>query len=66
MFSNYVIPLFGRTGESEDFFMVLVIYGIGESAVEETIKDLLINQTMPTIAPLALVWRSYIEANGQM
>ncbi len=53
MFSNYVIPYLAERENQKIFSRVLRIYGIGESAVEETIKDLLINQTMPTIAPLA-------------
>jgi len=53
MFTNYVVPyLEGRTG-SRIFSKVLRIYGIGESAVEEMIKDLLEHQSNPTIAPLA-------------
>ncbi|HHY81054.1 MAG TPA: competence/damage-inducible protein A [Clostridiales bacterium] len=53
MFCKYVIPyLEGRTG-CRIYSKVLRIFGIGESAVEEMVKDLLLNQSNPTIAPLA-------------
>ncbi|MFO7153662.1 MAG: competence/damage-inducible protein A [Caldicoprobacter oshimai] len=53
MFENHVIPYLAQKGNEKIFSRVLRIYGIGESAVEEAIKDLLENQTNPTIAPLA-------------
>lgn len=53
MFENHVIPYLAQKGNEKIFSRVLRIYGIGESAVEEMIKDLLENQTNPTIAPLA-------------
>ncbi len=53
MFENHVIPYLAQRENQKIFSRVLRIYGIGESAVEEMIKDLLENQTNPTIAPLA-------------
>ncbi|HHT66110.1 MAG: competence/damage-inducible protein A [Caldicoprobacterales bacterium] len=53
MFLNYVSTyLAKKTGEGI-FSKVLRIFGIGESVVEELIKDLLQQQENPTIAPLA-------------
>jgi len=53
MFEDHVIPYLAQRGHEKIFSRVLRIYGIGESAVEEAINDLLVNQTNPTIAPLA-------------
>jgi nicotinamide-nucleotide amidase len=53
MFEDYVMPYLAERGHERICSRVLRIYGLGESTVEETIKDLLINQTNPTIAPLA-------------
>ncbi len=53
MFENHVIPYLAQRENQKIFSRVLRIYGIGESAVEEMIKDLLEKQTNPTIAPLA-------------
>ncbi|MFO7295753.1 MAG: competence/damage-inducible protein A [Clostridia bacterium] len=53
MFENHVIPYLTRKEDQTIFSRILRIYGIGESAVEEMIKDLLENQSNPTIAPLA-------------
>ncbi|MBM7581461.1 nicotinamide-nucleotide amidase [Caldicoprobacter guelmensis] len=53
MFENHVLPYLAQKEDQKIFSRVLRIYGIGESAVEEMIKDLLESQTNPTIAPLA-------------
>lgn len=53
MFDNHVIPYLEKFSENKIYSRVLKIFGIGESMVEEKIKDLLVNQTNPTIAPLA-------------
>ncbi|NLC44389.1 MAG: competence/damage-inducible protein A [Clostridiales bacterium] len=53
MFINEVKPyLAGKTGD-EIYSRVLRIFGVGESSVEDKIKDLLQKQGNPTIAPLA-------------
>lgn len=53
MFEKYVMPyLEGKSGE-KIFSRVLRIYGMGESMVEEKVRDLLEKQQNPTIAPLA-------------
>jgi len=53
MFINYVVPYLAGKSCHQIFSRVLRIFGIGESSVEERIKDLLIKQGNPTIAPLA-------------
>lgn len=53
MFENHVIPYLTEKEDQKIFSRVLRIYGIGESTVEEMIKDLLERQSNPTIAPLA-------------
>ncbi|WP_349410566.1 competence/damage-inducible protein A [Pseudalkalibacillus sp. SCS-8] len=55
MFMNYVIP-YVKGASQEDALIhsrVLRFYGIGESALETRIMDLIDKQTNPTIAPLA-------------
>jgi len=53
MFTDYVIPYLSKLSNKTIYSRVMKFYGIGESALEEEIKDLLENQTNPTIAPLA-------------
>lgn len=53
MFENYVIPYLESKSDVRICSKVLKIYGMGESVVEEKIKDILLHQSNPTIAPLA-------------
>lgn len=53
MFKEHVIPYLEDKSSEKIVSRVLKIYGIGESDMEEKIKNLLINQSNPTIAPLA-------------
>ncbi|MDD3839267.1 MAG: competence/damage-inducible protein A [Clostridia bacterium] len=53
MFEKKVIPQLFNKDDLSIKSRVLKIFGIGESSVEEKIKDLLVSQTNPTIAPLA-------------
>lgn len=53
MFEDYVIPYLESKSNEKITSRVLKIYGMGESIMEEKVKDLLINQSNPTIAPLA-------------
>lgn len=53
MFEDYVIPYLERKSKEQITSRVLKVYGMGESVMEEKIKDLIINQSNPTIAPLA-------------
>lgn len=54
MLDDYVIPWFKEKYQGNTFYSkVMRFTGIGEAALEETIIDLIKNQTNPTIAPLA-------------
>jgi len=53
MFKEVVIPYLSKMCNATIFSRVLKFYGIGESDLEEKLKDLISQQTNPTIAPLA-------------
>lgn len=53
MLKDAVIPYLSKTCSSTIFSKVLKFYGIGESALEEKLEDLISQETNPTIAPLA-------------
>lgn len=53
MFDECVIPYFLKGSDSMLVSKFVRIFGIGESAMEERIIDLVDNQTNPTIAPYA-------------
>lgn len=53
MFHDYVRPQLAAASRGVIRSRVLRLCGIGESALVETIADLLANQTNPTLAPLA-------------
>lgn len=52
MFSNYVMPIFRAKSGYVIKSKVVRMVGIGESAMELVVKDILDNQTNPTVAPL--------------
>ncbi|WP_058485404.1 competence/damage-inducible protein A [Defluviitalea phaphyphila] len=53
MFENNVIPYLSKLQEGVLVSKVLRICGIGESKTEELLKDIIITQSNPTIAPYA-------------
>jgi nicotinamide-nucleotide amidase len=53
MFETYVVPYLLTLSSETIQSKVLRICGLGESFIEERIKDLIENQTNPTIAPYA-------------
>lgn len=53
MFSEWIIPYFMKKNGYLLISRFIRIFGIGESAMEEMIIDLIDNQTNPTIAPYA-------------
>lgn len=53
MLKDVVIPYLSKMCNSTIFSRVMKFYGIGESALEEKLEDLISKQTNPTIAPLA-------------
>lgn len=53
MFEKYALPYLREYSDEVIYSRIIRIYGMGESAVEERICDILENQHNPTIAPLA-------------
>ncbi|HZJ82272.1 MAG TPA: competence/damage-inducible protein A [Clostridia bacterium] len=53
MFEDFVVPYLASKSGEKITSRVLKVYGIGESSMEEKIKDILVDQVNPTIAPLA-------------
>jgi nicotinamide-nucleotide amidase len=53
MLKDAVIPYLSKMCNSTIFSRVMKFYGIGESALEEELQDLISQQRNPTIAPLA-------------
>lgn len=55
MFTNSVMPYLEKRSNTKLYSRVLRIFGMGESTLEYTLKDLIEAQTNPTIAPYALL-----------
>jgi len=53
MFLQFVIPFFAKKGAYQLKSKYIRIFGIGESAMESKISDLISSQSNPTIAPYA-------------
>lgn len=53
MFENYVVPYLTSFSSGVIYSRILRVCGIGESFMEEKVKDLILNSTNPTIAPYA-------------
>ena len=53
MFENSVVPYLSKYQDSVMVSKVLRIFGVGESVVAEKIKDIMDNQSNPTVAPYA-------------
>lgn len=53
MFEDSVLPYFLKDARSKLYSVYLRMFGIGESFMEDTIKDLVTGQSNPTIAPYA-------------
>lgn len=53
MFETYVVPYLSSLSSEVIHSRILRICGIGESFMEEKVKDLILKQTNPTIAPYA-------------
>ncbi|MFN3699216.1 MAG: competence/damage-inducible protein A, partial [Dictyoglomus sp.] len=53
MFETYVVPYLSSLSSEVIYSRILRICGIGESFMEEKVKDLILKQTNPTIAPYA-------------
>lgn len=68
MFNNHVKPYLSDKSDGVIVSEVLRVFGIGESGAEEKIKDIIENQTDPTIAPYAkesdVIFRITTKANS--
>jgi nicotinamide-nucleotide amidase len=53
MFEESVLPFFLRDARSRLYSVYIRMFGIGESSMEDKIKDLITAQSNPTIAPYA-------------
>ncbi len=53
MFENYVVPFLSSLSSETIYSRVLRVCILGESFMEERVRDLIENQTNPTIAPYA-------------
>jgi len=53
MFSKKVLPYLEQKSSSVIYYQMLRIFGLGESAVEDALEDLITGQTDPTIATYA-------------
>lgn len=53
MFEKSVLPYFIKDARSKLYSVYLRMFGIGESSMEDIIKDLVTEQSNPTIAPYA-------------
>ena len=53
MFCNFVLPYFKEKSSIKLYSVFIKLFGIGESEMEEKIKDIIKKQVNPTIAPYA-------------
>ncbi|SUY45579.1 competence damage-inducible protein A [Clostridium putrefaciens] len=53
MFKESVVPYLKNTTDSTLYSKIIRLFGIGESTMEDEIKDILESQTNPTVAPYA-------------
>ena len=53
MFTNYVAPYLMQQTDSVIYSHTLYIFGMGESIVEDTLRDLMTTSQNPTVAPYA-------------
>ncbi len=65
MFDVSVMPYLKALSNSEFYSRVVRIFGMGESAVESCLKDLLDSQSNPTIAPYALTGETTLRVTAR-
>ncbi|MDR3239714.1 MAG: competence/damage-inducible protein A [Clostridiales bacterium] len=65
MYLNAVIPILKTKTDAQFVSKMLKICGVGESAAEEMIKDLIDGQTNPTIAPYAKTSEVWIRVTAK-
>ena len=65
MFDASVMPYLKARNHSEFYSRVVRIFGMGESAVETSLKDLMDSQSNPTIAPYALTGETTLRVTAR-
>lgn len=65
MFQESVMPYLLRRSQGKLYSRTLRIYGMGESAVEDRLRDLIDRQTNPTIAPYAMTGETTLRVTAR-
>ncbi|MEA5059295.1 MAG: competence/damage-inducible protein A [Candidatus Pelethousia sp.] len=65
MFDDSVMPYLLRKTHGKLYSRILRIYGMGESAVEDRLRDLIDAQTNPTIAPYAMTGETTLRITAR-
>lgn len=65
LFEEQVTPYLQEIGAGIIYSQMIKIYGVGESAVEDKLKDLIDAQTNPTIAPYAKTGEVHIRVSAK-
>jgi len=64
MFKNEVIPILTQKSDIRFYSKTLRICGVGESAVEDMLNDIIASQTNPTIAPYAKTYEVHLRVTA--
>ncbi len=65
MFDESVMPYLLKRNQGKLYSRTLRIYGMGESAVEDRLRDMIDSQTNPTIAPYALTGETTLRVTAR-
>ena len=65
MFDTSVIPYLLKRSNGKLYSRTLRIYGMGESAVEDRLRDMIDSQTNPTIAPYAMTGETTLRVTAR-
>ncbi|MEA4970425.1 MAG: competence/damage-inducible protein A [Candidatus Pelethousia sp.] len=65
MFDESVMPYLLKRNQGKLYSRTLRIYGMGESAVEDRLRDMIDAQTNPTIAPYALTGETTLRVTAR-
>lgn len=65
LFEEQVEPYLQEIGSGIIYSQTIKLYGVGESAVEDSLKDLIDSQTNPTIAPYAKTGEVHLRVSAK-
>lgn len=65
MFEEQVMPYLSELGSETIYSQVVKIHGVGESAVEDQIKDIIDGQDNPTVAPYAKTGEVHLRVTAK-